>query len=45
MIKINDKEIEIYYPLQKERSFPVIVLNTYGKEGDKVWKLANKNLF
>ena len=42
MIKINDKEIEIYYPLQKESSFSVIVLNTYGKEGDKIWKLTNK---
>jgi len=36
--KINNKQIEIFYSEAKNEKIPVIILNTYGGEGNKVWE-------
>ena len=37
-LMIKEKIIDIFYPETKDRKVPVVILNTYGKEGESVWK-------
>lgn len=36
-LKIENKVIDIYYKEKSLKELPVVILNTYGKEGQEVW--------
>lgn len=40
--KIDNKQIEIFYSETENKKIPVIILNTYSDEGNKVWKECQK---
>lgn len=47
--EIDKKQIEIFYNETENKKIPVIILNTFSGEGNKVWeeckKLNAKDLF
>ena len=36
--EIDNKKIEIFYNETENIKIPIIILNTYGEEGNKVWE-------
>ena len=40
--KIDNKQIEIFYNETENKKIPVIILNTYEEEGNKVWEECQK---
>ena len=40
--KIDNKQVEIFYNKIENNKIPVIILNTYGEEGNKVWEECQK---
>ena len=40
--KIANKQIEIFYNETENKKIPVIILNTYEEEGNKVWEECQK---
>ena len=42
-IQIENKIVTIYYKENKENKLPVIILNTYGEDGEDIWSKTKEN--
>ena len=42
-IQIENKNVTIYYREYKENKLPVIILNTYGEDGEDIWSKTKEN--